>query len=362
MAGKTWKDALHGVAIVDVAVIDNETFAFCANHDETSGVKGTKYTRLISYNLRTGNWFWRFYDRGFDFARVVRGRTEKDTRQALFADAAGKVCSFAYKDGPNDDEPRMPLRGAKQLGFVGSHFYTCGLGRSFARREGPGVWTVLDNVNANREEERAAGSFRKLCGQAEDDIYLLHHMTADGTHSQLLHWDGKGYSVLPFPASVTTEARDNRMFPHDMVQAPDGTVYVSGNDGELLAAAGGTLQEITKQDRRALPGMNLCWFKGVLYGAIDAGLFRFDFDSLEWAPALFLDDENAPVAFPYIDANDDVMLLAGAGQAALFDGEKWLRIAGDTSAMDMLRLQLMEQQAEDLTDLSNILESLNGLR
>lgn len=94
------------------------------------------------------------------------------------------------------------------------------------------------------------------------------------------------------------------MMAHDIRCAPDGRVFISGVDGELVA------------------------------GGRKTGFIT------------------------HIDANENVMLPAGGYGAAVYDGESWTRIAGDVSALDLTRLRLMERQVEDIRALRDIMRDM----
>lgn len=358
---KTWEDALKGYVIVSAAIVDDTTFIFGANWDETYHGEtplSEIYDRLVYCDLRAASWGGKRYDNGFSFARAAGGRTADNQKQGLFAAAGGYVTSFVFPGGPMGLEGEMPLRAVANLFFVGEHFYAYGLGRGFMRREGPGDWTILSNDEADN-----AGPITAARGFAENDIYLWDSgptgRNPKDKIGQLLHWNGASFSAIPLPRALSENIPWSPFRAHDICCAPDGRVFISGRNGELISGnreIGFSI--LAPQVERALPGMNLAWFKGKLYGAIDAGLFSFNFDESRWVGEPFAGDPNAPVNFPYIDANENVMLLAGGYGAAIFDGESWIRIAGDVSALDMTRLQLMERQVQDIATLRDIMRDL----
>lgn len=284
-------------------------------------------------------------------------------RQGLLADAGGYVTSFIFPEGPKHDEPDMPVRGAKNLFFAGDHFYAYGLSRKFLRRDGPGNWAVLSEKKGDIQTRNNAGRFTAGAGFADDDIYLWDTGPAAADPQdeigRLQHWDGARLSAIPLPRALNHGVPHGPFIGHDICCAPDGRVFISGKDGELITGdrRNGFII-LAPQQERALPGMNLAWFKGKLYGAIDAGLFTFDFAENRWRGAPFAGDPHAPVNFPHIDANENVMLLAGGYGAAIYDGESWTRIAGDVSALDMTRLRLMERQVEDIRALRDIMREM----
>lgn len=362
---KTWEDALKGYVIVSAAIVDDTTFVFGANWDETYHGETPLdeiYDRLVYCDLKAATWGGKKYDQ-FSFARAAAGLTSNGQRQALFAEAGGYVTSFIFPDGPMGLEDRMPVKGANDLFFAGEHFYAYGLSKKFLRREGPGHWTILSEIKGDIKTRREAGYFTAANGYTDNDIYLWDSgrtgRAPKDRIGQLLHWNGESFSTIPVPPELSRNVPWYPFIAHDICCAPDGRVFISGDKGELIM---GNREQgfvvLAKQVERALPGMNLAWFKGKLYGAMEIGLFSFNFEKGRWVGEPFVGDPNAPVDFPYIDANENVMLLAGGYGAAIYDGEAWTRLAGGVSALDMTRLQLMERQVEDIRTLRDIMRDL----
>ncbi|WP_227271931.1 hypothetical protein [Roseobacter weihaiensis] len=355
---ENWRKALDGMVITKAAIVDNTTFAFVADWNET--IPGnTPRARLISANLKTGNWGYKGYRGGsMHMARVAGGRNQNGNRHTLFVTAGGEVSSFEYKDGPNGLEEKMPQGGARAVKFFGQHFYAAGGGRGFFRRKGPGDWDVISHT-PHTDRATDPGPFSAMDGYAEDDIYLWYRGPYDKNATDrrrgLEHWNGSEFTQIPLPKEVFENVPWAPFSAYDICCAPEGKVFLSGGKGELLMGGRDGFVVLLEQRERAWPVTNIQWFKGTLYGATDAALHVFDFDKRAWRPALFPGDEGAPTAFPYIDANEDVMLVAGGFGASIYDGETWTRIAGDVTPLDVTRLQLMERQAQDVKELRDIL-------
>lgn len=363
---KTWEDALRGLVIVSAAIVDDTTFVFTANWDET--YKGPNpprkyHDRAVFCDLKAGTWGGTQFDR-FSFARCAAGPSADKQKQALFADGISQVMSFTFPDGPREAEGFMPIRAAANLFFAGQHFYAYGLGNAFLRRNGPDDWTILSEATGDRATQRKAGNITAGNGYSDNDIYLWNSGPLDADDpmdkiGHLLHWDGQQLSTIPVPPQLSHDVPWSPFRAYDICCAPDGRVFISGWNGELIVGNRQTgFTVLAPQVESCLPGMHMAWFKGKLYGAIDAGLFSFNFEENRWLREPFVGDPNAPVNFPYIDANENVMLLAGGYGAAIYDGERWARIAGDVSALDITRLQLMQQMAGDMVTLRDIMRDL----
>lgn len=171
---KTWEDALRGLVIVSAAIVDDTTFVFTANWDET--YKGPNpprkyHDRAVFCDLKAGTWGGTQFDR-FSFARCAAGPSADKQKQALFADGISQVMSFTFPDGPREAEGFMPIRAAANLFFAGQHFYAYGLGNAFLRRNGPDDWTILSEATGDRATQRKAGNITAGNGYSDNDIYL----------------------------------------------------------------------------------------------------------------------------------------------------------------------------------------------
>lgn len=363
------KDALDDLIITNAAVVDSNTFVFVATKyyeqedmdawlAKESETRPETFDRVISHNLKTQKWGWKQYTQGYTWAKPAGGLTSSGQRQALFVTSAGEVTSFQYENGPNQREEPCPARGIRKVKLLGDHFYAAGAGRGFMRRMGPGDWEVF-SYTPYTDPASDPGAFAAMDGYGENDIFLWAarrpRMVDRNSLGSLHHWDGAKFTEIPLPKDIFEGVPWGPFGAIDICCAPDGQVFLSGANGELLMGSRDGFVVLLKQEERSWPRTNLAWFKDVLYGATQGGLFTFDFDQTRWVPAPFVEDENAPVNFPYIDANEDVMLLAGGFGASIYDGERWTRIAGDVSALDMTRLRLMERQVEDVRDLRDIL-------
>jgi hypothetical protein len=369
---KTWKEVISEATFVDVAVVDKNTVAFALNNVDIEAEEDSFAARnrtqkgkdkLVFCDIPSETWAGKTYSPGtFHFARCAGGRTPEGAPQALFVEKSKNVTSFVFPAGPRGMEDPMPhFSTDMDLAFIGEHFYTCGMSRGFLRRNGPGDWTTLSKLAPKDEQNRRVGDFVALDGLSEDNIFIAYQFSDLTPHAQIMHWNGERLTPIDLPDDVTSNNRDDlTMFITDLVVAPDGEVYVAGKDGELLVGGVRGFVNLTGPERPALAIRHMCWFKDTLYGGHDAGLFKFDFDEMVWVPALFVDDPNAPFGGPYIDANDDIMVYAGAYNAWVFNGESWTQIAGDTKALDITRLQLKEQQVEDLSKVRDILRDLSG--
>lgn len=358
---KNAQDALDGFTIVAAALVGLDRVVFGAHENvEDTGMGNEPYKqRLLGLRFETRGWGWKQYDHGFEWPHVAGGHNVNGNPQALFINASGNVLSFEYDDGPNALEDQMPARGMRRVRFIGEHFYAAGLGRSFMRRKGPGDWEVFSHTPFT-DRESDPGPYGAFDGYAEDDIYIAHgeRYVSDGTPNLpgIHHWNGTDFTPIPLPPELLSNVPWAPFSANAIVCAPDGRVFVSGSDAELIVGnrEAGFITAIPQYESNIGNISNLVWFKGELYGATDGALWRFN-GTDAWEHAPFLEDENRPVAFPYLDANDDIMLLAGGFGAAIYDGESWTRIAGDVSALDITRLQLMERQVDDIRELRDIL-------
>lgn len=146
---------------------------------------------------------------------------------------------------------------------------------------------------------------------------------------EIHHWDGTGLTNIKLPGALKINRRGDQFFAKDMCTASDGRVFVAGKMGELLVGGRDGFTMLHPQSRDYHKMMEaLCWFKGTLYGSSGVGLSQFDFEGNTWKLVPFAGDPFNYTFGPYLDANENIMLMAGATGATLFDGENWTQIAG----------------------------------
>ena len=337
---KTADEALGAFTITSAALVDDETFAFVAHADETNEKwKGADVlpARLVTFNLRTGNWGWKGYD-GFTGGTVAGGRSVEGHKMALFTNNHRQVVAFHYKNGPNGEEPPIPAypdgHFLSRMRFIGTRFYGVGFDFSVSRRNGPEDWEVL-HADPDGDQLTAIGGF------SETDIY------AAGREEMLLHFDGSEWTRQELPYDAVEEA----FRASDLICAPDGVVYVCGQDGQLLSGrAGESWRLVISMDEAPMSELTgMCWFRDQLFATSHSAIYRLVDEA--WELADFEGSELQPVASGFLDASDNVMLAAGPFGAAIYDGDQWTPIHGSYDDLDLLRIQLLDKLTEDLTDI-----------
>lgn len=343
----TEKHILDDFVITGAAIVDNETFAFIAEANETleKWKKEDQYPTLIaSFHTKTDKWA-ALRSSNFIHARVAGGKNKRGNKQALFANYKGFVKSFEYKDGPNAAEDTISFDdstrgwGVDKLKFIGQHFYAAGRSLSLLRRNGSGDWDRLywKQYDSARERIRC----RALDGFSETEIY------ACAKNAIVLHYDGKTCTHQTLP----DYAYDNNFYGSALCCATDGKVYIGGLNGELVVGRHDTGWKmlIGHDPDDSIGEINdLAYFKGKLYAVTDN--YLWELEGNKWVGAKFESDLK-PVSFAYMDANDDVMLVAGPDAAAVYDGKEWMPLYGGYDNIDLLRLQIMEKQVEDLENI-----------
>ena len=344
---KTAAEALDSFTITDIAVVDNETFAFMAQASNTHPrwKDGDHFpARLVNFNIRTGNWGWKGYDK-FIGGIVAGGVPPSGKKIALFTNLVRQVVALNYKNGPSGQEEMLPkypdAAGPRTLGFVGSRFYGVTYDSMVIRRNGPGDWERI-------HFEDGGPDLAAIDGYSETDIYV------SGFDQALLHYDGMTWTKQKMPL----DAIEENFRGMAIVCAPDGTVYVGGQQGQLLAgSAGGRWKLLMTEDEAAIGNIRaMTWFKGALYATSDYALYRLTGE--KWERWQFPGSELQPVGWGHLDSNDNIMLLAGPYSAGLYDGEQWTPIHGDYDDLELLRLQLAEKLVSDLGDIRDALRDV----
>ncbi|MEO1239847.1 MAG: hypothetical protein AAFW64_09415 [Pseudomonadota bacterium] len=354
-------ETLDGFLIRDVAVVDRETFAFTAIGDpsrsrwtESGTLPENVPARVIAYLTETD--FWGYLDYTPSSLFKSAGGTRSDGRkQACFASTSGSVAVFNFGADQSGHETDLP-RGAavSDLRFIDGQYYAVGGNDFLGRREAEGTWTVR-RMSETRDWKNPAHQF--IDGYGADDLYLLPE-----NDLAVLHGDGQEMTRFPFPEDSFKTDQQKDFVPLSMCAAPDGTVYIGGNDGRLIAgrAPSGFVQMIpfdpAQQNRRI---HNLVWFQETLWATFGAGLARLV--NGKWEVMEFPGDPEAPTSFRYMDARDGVLLVAGESAGWYYNGEIWRQVFG-ISVDEILQIKNMEKNVEGLQALIDSAKRLRELR
>lgn len=350
------QEALETFAVQHMALVDAQTVAVTAMGPSTKDGPGVfESSRILSYSLANNNWGWLEYPFGA-WWRTAGGTTSEGQRRALFG-AGQRIAGLTYGDGENGNDPKPVDKPAtvSDMAWIEGHFYACGGNEFLGRRTAPGAWDYLSLADSPKT---ARFSFFRMAGVSADNIYCIQ----DDVPYSVWHWNGRALTRLPYPTEIEEGVEDAFFTPGAMVAAPNGQVFIGGERGELLmGSAEADFVALHHPDategKRGPKLQGLAWYQDSLWAVDGARLLRL-VDG-EWEAQPFLEDEERPMGFKFIDAKDGALLVGSQYRAALFDGEKWHRIFGSGDPDQWLRLKLLQQQHDDMAEL---LESARALR
>lgn len=350
------QEALENFAVQHMALVDAQTVAVTAMGPSTKDGPGVfESSRVLSYSLAKDNWGWLEYPFGA-WWRTAGGTTSAGERRALFG-AGQRIAGLTYGDGHNGNDPAQLNKPAtlSDMAFIDDHFYACGGNEFLGRRIAPGEWEYLSLADSPKT---AQFSFFLMAGASGNDLYCIQ----DDVPYSVWHWDGRRLTRAAYPEDIENGVDDAFFTPEAMVAAPNGQIFIGGQRGELLMGTAETgfvplLHPDKTEGKRGPKLQGLAWYEESLWAVDGARLLRL-VDG-EWEAQPFLEDEERPMGFKFLDAKDGALLVGSQYRAALFDGETWHRVFGSGDPDQWLRLKLLQQQHDDMSEL---LESARALR
>jgi hypothetical protein len=262
-----------------------------------------------------------------DWGVVAVTVVHQPLEQALFLGAQGEVLCMGSGDTHHERIPaagKGPLRG---LCSVDGQAYACGMLEQVYRRHGHDDWRALDqgltrkskakgkssdpgsdpgsDQGTGKGKANAIGGFEAIGGFAHDELY------AAGWHGDIRHFDGKRWTPCRSPVETVLTA---------LCCAPDGQVYICGQDGTLLRGRGADWERLAQDLGEDL--WSLAWFDGALYAASACAVYRLDGEALH---AIDFGADQPSTCYG-LSAADGVMWSIGPKDIMAFDGQSWSRI------------------------------------
>ncbi|WP_217911279.1 hypothetical protein [Myxococcus sp. AM011] len=209
-----------------------------------------------------------------------------------------------YVGGKSKKEALKPapvmIRNAREIaGWV----YACGMKRQVYKRVGDAKWVAMNAPLAAATEK---AGFEAIDGFSETDLY------AAGWGGEVWRYDGKNWSPCESPTSVILGA---------VCCAPDGTVYVAGQQGVLLKGRGTSFAAIAWAEDVTSDLWDLCWFRGKLYVATLSALYTLEGNKLV---EVDFGEAGVPTCYGLATA-EEVLWSIGRDDVASFDGTAWRR-------------------------------------
>ncbi|MCP3102592.1 hypothetical protein LZ198_27330 [Myxococcus sp. K15C18031901] len=209
-----------------------------------------------------------------------------------------------YVGGKSTKESLKPapvmIRNAREIGGL---VFACGMKRQVYKRVGEAKWVAM-NAPAATATEKAG--FEAIDGYSETDIY------AAGWGGEVWRFDGKGWASCDSPTRVVLSA---------VCCAPDGSVYVAGQQGVLLKGRGSAFTAVAWAEEVTSDLWDLCWFRDKLYVATTTALYTLEGNRL-------VEVDFGAVGTPTcqsLTTAEDVLWSIGRDDVASFDGTAWRR-------------------------------------
>lgn len=240
-----------------------------------------------------------------DWATVAATLVRHPIEQALFLGVHGELVCMGSGDLHHERLPAAGKASLRGLGSVDGQAYACGMQHQVYRRHGRDDWRALDHGLPRKRAGKAAGGLEAIGGFAHDELY------AAGWDGDIRHFDGKQWVQPASPVNTILTA---------LCCAPDGQVYICGQDGTLLRGRGAEWTVLAQDLDDDL--WSLAWFDGALYAASACAVYRLE-DGLLRAIDFGADQ---PATSYGLSAADGVLWSIGAKDIMAFDGHAWSRI------------------------------------
>lgn len=221
---------------------------------------------------------------------------------------------YALGNGVSELEPRIdehrlgPLRGSvRQVLAIDGMVYAVQANRGLCRRTGRGQWESLcaQLPVAKSGRQRDSQGFACAAGTSARNIYCA------GGAGDLWHYGGTRWVELGFPAgNALIEA---------MCCATASDVYISCRDGSVYRGSGDAWRKISEGIQ---PCRSMVAYQGQVWCASGHGLSIIDGNSIARADV----PEPLHAMASVLSAKDGILLAAGSGGAAYFDGTRWTEI------------------------------------
>jgi hypothetical protein len=313
-----FKKHLLGYNIIDCQVRKKDFYYFLVREDYTQspswkdGAEPPDETalqkRVIPFqpNKPQGQHWSNAWLSGFEI--VEGGVAFEPIEQFVAMSITGQV--FAVGSGSAGTETRIPYsaNGRRSTIFklktIGKKLFAAGWDRTIGIREGKDKWAWLsDQIPFDEATEENTCGFRDIDGPDERDLY------GAGDNGDVWHFDGLTWKKCSFPSNVTLRT---------VCCTPDGTVYLSGYEGETYRGKGDTWKQIAKPEL-SLPFKDMVWHEDRVWCTNDYGVWWIQGDKLTEAKI----PSDIKVCAGNLSARDGVLLLAGYFGAAVLEDGQW---------------------------------------
>lgn len=195
--------------------------------------------------------------------------------------------------------------GIYKLKNIGGHLYFCGGARSIGKRLGRNKWfSHTHNIPYDIDSMKIGhAGFNDIDGFNENDMYAV------GGYGDVWHFDGNIWSQIVFPTNQPIQT---------VCCGHDGLVYISCYEGLTFVGRNNSWTKIFNGGI-SLGFRDMVWFEDRVWCTSDYGIWTIHNNKLQ-EQAL---PSEVRSCSGYLQANDNILLVAGMGGAAFLENNKW---------------------------------------
>lgn len=236
-------------------------------------------------------------------------------------DIIASINGHAYANGAGQDgmeEPRdhenngvVPTRIKQIAGYA----FIVGTSRDVIKRTAPGQWSPFNregipatqrhfpNGALESSQYTSSQGFNDIDGPSEQLLYAV------GGKGDVWRYDGRRWAQCDFPSNEQLNT---------VTVAPDGTVYISGEGGNLWIGSEDSWRLAARGESSVLFNDSV-WFQDQLW-------LCSDYQLLVWNGEALVRPRHRGEVVAYtghMDARDGLLLIAAGAYAHCFDGTDW---------------------------------------
>lgn len=318
---KEWEDFFNGWHIVDCCIRDKHLIRVIARKtftpEETSLMMDYEIdTRAIQIQRDSKIENERCADSLLqEWTKPMVGVSHKPVAQDLIVSSNNKGTVYATGSGHKKLEyisPEGQVPATQKIVTIDGYAYSVGLFRKIYKRVDLGEWEKFNDEGIpDSSAKRIKGELqsRSHMGFNDMDGPNENHMYAVGGHGEVFRYDGSRWHRCDFPSNEQLST---------VTVAPDGTVYIGGEGGNLWEGKEDTWLQIHRGSSSVLYNDSV-WFDNKLWLSSDYQFLILNGDKVERAK---FGEQELPFS-GHMDARDGLLVIASLHQVYAFDGKEW---------------------------------------
>ncbi len=195
----------------------------------------------------------------------------------------------------------------RSLAAIEHVIYACGMGRNVLKRTSPGAWDEIGPGMTKKDDGLVVG-FEDLDGFSADDMYAV------GWMGEIWRYNKGKWKRLDSPVSANLNA---------LCCAPDGKVYVVGDDGAMLRGRNNVWEILKTNGVGNL--MDVAVFGNTVYAVTDFQILKLQGDTLVPEDA-FKEEGDVPSTCLHLLTAPDGLVSMGTKDLYRLAGGAWERI------------------------------------